>query len=66
MGLEVSFDKVLADIRARDQRDMTRTTAPLAQAADAALLDTSYLDIDAAVDRAITLVEARIRTAAND
>lgn len=66
LGLEVSFDKVLADIRARDQRDMTRATAPLAQAADAALLDTSYLDIDAAVDRAITLVEARIRTAAND
>jgi cytidylate kinase len=66
MGLDVSFDKVLADIRARDRRDMTRAAAPLVRAADAALLDTSYLYIDAAVDRAIALVEARIRTAAND
>ncbi|HWW63195.1 MAG TPA: (d)CMP kinase [Sphingomonadaceae bacterium] len=66
MGLDVSFDKILGDIRARDQRDMSRANAPLAQAADAALLDTSYLGIEAAVDRAISLVEARIRTAAND
>jgi cytidylate kinase len=66
LGLDVSFDKVLADIRARDRRDTTRAAAPLVRAADAALLDTSYLYIDAAVDRAIALVEARIRTAAND
>jgi len=62
-GMEISLDKVLAEIRARDQRDMARATAPLVQAPDAALLDTSYLDIDAAVDRAISLVEARIRPA---
>ncbi|HWL46629.1 MAG TPA: (d)CMP kinase [Sphingomonadaceae bacterium] len=65
-GIEVDFGKILADIGARDRRDMTRATAPLARAADAALLDTSDLDIDAAVDRAIRLVEDRIRTAAND
>jgi CMP/dCMP kinase len=61
LGHEISVDKVLADIRARDQRDSMRAVAPLVQADDAALLDTSYMDIDAAVDRAISLVEARIR-----
>lgn len=58
-GIMVSLDKVLSDIRARDERDTKRTEAPLRQAADAALLDTSFLSIDAAVQRAISLVEAR-------
>ena len=55
-GSTISFDKVLADIRARDLRDSGRTTAPLVQAADAATLDTSFLSIDASVQRAIELV----------
>ena len=58
-GVMSSLDKVLADIRARDDRDTRRSEAPLVQAADAALLDTSFLSIDAAVQRAIVLVEAR-------
>ncbi len=52
---------VLADIRARDARDSDRATAPLAMAADAVLLDTSELPIEAAVAQAIALVEARLR-----
>ena len=59
-GGTMSFDAVLADIRARDRRDMGRAAAPLVQAADADLLDTSFLSIDAAVQRAIALVDARI------
>jgi len=58
-GSVVSFDQVLADIRARDERDSSRSTAPLIPAADAALLDTSFLSIDASVAKAIALVEAR-------
>jgi len=58
-GSTVSLDRVLLDIRARDQRDSTRGTAPMQPADDAALLDTSFLSIDAAIQRAITLVEAR-------
>ncbi|CAN5861406.1 (d)CMP kinase [soil metagenome] len=58
-GSQVSLDRVLADIRARDLRDSTRGVAPLTQADDAALLDTSFLSIDAAIQRAIALVEAR-------
>jgi cytidylate kinase len=60
-GDTTSFDKVLADIRARDARDSARSTAPLMQAADAALLDTSFLSIEASVRRAIELVEAQVR-----
>lgn len=58
-GIMASLDKVLADIRARDERDSTRSQAPLIAAADAALLDTSFLSIEAAVQKAIQLVEAQ-------
>jgi CMP/dCMP kinase len=54
--------QMIAEIRARDARDSGRAEAPLRQAADADLLDTSDLTIGAAVQRAIALVEARIRT----
>ena len=54
------FADVLADIAARDARDSGRDTAPLIMADDALLLDTSDLVIDAAVRRAIALVESRI------
>jgi len=54
---------VLADIEARDARDRSRTLAPLKPAPDAHALDTSALDIDAAVAAAIAIVERR-RTAA--
>ena len=49
---------VLADIRGRDARDRSRPTSPLQRAADAHLLDTTHLDIDAAVRAAIDIVEA--------
>jgi cytidylate kinase len=50
---------VLADLRARDARDATRETAPLAAAADAHLLDTTDLSIDAAVAEAVAFVKRR-------
>ena len=59
-GSTVTFEQVLADIRARDERDSGRATAPLTQAADAAALDTSSLTIDAAVARAIQFVDAQV------
>lgn len=60
MGQDVGFDAILADILARDERDSGRAAAPLRQAEDADLLDTSELGIDAAVQRAIALVEAQV------
>lgn len=59
-GSLISIDKVLADIRARDLRDSTRSNAPLVPANDAAFLDTSFLSIEASVQRAIDIVESRI------
>ena len=60
-GSTLSYDKVLADIRDRDRRDSSRATAPLRQAEDALLLDTSYLSIDSAIARAVALVEQQLR-----
>jgi CMP/dCMP kinase len=60
-GDMTSFDAILRDLRDRDRRDMQRAEAPLKQAEDAGLLDTSFLSIGPAVQRAIALVEARIR-----
>jgi cytidylate kinase len=61
MGLHSRVEAVLHDIQARDERDSSRRTAPLRQAEDAILLDTSDLAIEAAIQRAISLAEARIR-----
>lgn len=54
-----SYDEVLAEIRARDERDSRRATAPLVPAPDAVILDTSDLDADQAIARAIAVAEAR-------
>ncbi len=59
-GMQVHFEDVLADVRARDERDSTREVAPLRQAPDALLLDTSKLGIEAAIAEAIRLVEQRL------
>ena len=62
-GLNAHFDEVLADIRARDDRDSGRKTAPLLQASDALLLDTSDLDVVQAIAASLALVEARLQPA---
>jgi len=48
---------ILKEIKERDARDAARAIAPMKPAADAALLDTSDLDIDAAFEAALALVE---------
>jgi CMP/dCMP kinase len=57
-GRDIDEAAVLADIRRRDERDQNRAAAPLKQAPDAHLLDTTHLDIDAAIRAAIDFVEA--------
>ena len=56
-GRNITDEAVLADIRSRDERDSYRSVAPLKQAPDAHVLDTSALDIDAALRDAIAIVE---------
>lgn len=57
-GDPITYDEVLADIRARDERDTSRSTSPLRQAEDATLLDTTKMDIDAAFRAAVAIVDA--------
>ncbi|WP_146586318.1 (d)CMP kinase [Puniceibacterium confluentis] len=61
-GVITSYDRVLADVRERDARDMGRAEAPLRPARDAVLIDTSEMDIDAAVARAIDAVNLARRS----
>jgi cytidylate kinase len=62
-GMNVHFEDVLADIHARDERDSNRVAAPLRQAPDALLLDTSELTIEEAIAAALRLVEERLERA---
>jgi CMP/dCMP kinase len=48
---------ILADILRRDERDRSRAVAPLKPAADAVVLDTTRLNVEAAVAEAIAIVE---------
>jgi cytidylate kinase len=65
-GMPGHYDDVLLDIRARDERDANRDVAPLRQAEDAELLDTSALDVEEAIAEAIKLVEGRVRVLGGD
>ena len=60
--LEVGGDRahVLAQVLERDARDMGRADAPLAAAADAVVIDTSEMSIEAAVAAAIEVIAARL------
>ncbi len=57
LGLAADEAAILGDIRRRDERDSKRAIAPLKPAADAHILDTSDLDIDAVLRHAIAIVE---------
>ena len=59
-GLNVHYDEVLHDIYARDDRDSGRSSAPLVQADDALLLDTSDMDVEQAIAAAIALADQRL------
>jgi len=63
LGINRAEAEVLAEINARDAADRSRPISPLKQADDAFLLDTTDLDIDAAFAAALSLVEAKVRSA---
>ena len=49
-GVEVSYEEVLADVRQRDYQDTHRAAAPLRQADDAQLLDTSKMNFEQSLE----------------
>lgn len=64
--LELGGDlqEILADVLARDARDMGRSDAPLRAADDAIVLDTTELPADAVLAKAVAIVAARLGPAA--
>ena len=55
-GIASELDTIEKDIIERDHQDMTREISPLVQAADATLIDSSYMTIDEVVEAVIALV----------
>ncbi|MBQ5319967.1 MAG: (d)CMP kinase [Oscillospiraceae bacterium] len=56
-GESVSFEEVLADVNQRDYNDMHREIAPLKQAEDAVLCDTTEVDLQGAIDMLCGIIE---------
>ena len=59
-GQKVSYEQTLKDIKQRDYQDSNRPIAPLKQAKDAVLLDTSELDIDGVIAQMKRIVAEKI------
>jgi len=57
-GQDISLEEVVKQLRIRDERDQSRKDAPATIATDAVLIDTTDLTINAAVEKAISAVEA--------
>lgn len=60
-GMDITYEKVLADVLARDERDSNRDAAPLKPAEDAYILDTSAQDVEENMQKIIPLVEECLR-----
>lgn len=60
MGLNVKMNDILANIQARDKRDMERTVAPLKPAADAYVIDSSSLDIESVFKLMTDYIDAQL------
>ncbi len=60
-GVSADYEKVLADVKARDERDANRKDAPMKPAEDAIILDTSDMTIEEVFNRAVEIIEAKIK-----
>jgi cytidylate kinase len=56
-GEKADYNSILCDVKKRDERDGSRSVAPLKPAIDAIVLDTSELDIEEAFHAALAIVE---------
>lgn len=59
-GIASSFDEVLESIKYRDEQDTTRAAAPLKQAEDAVLLDTSDIDFDQSLEKLSEIISDKL------
>ncbi|MEE1353173.1 MAG: (d)CMP kinase [Acutalibacteraceae bacterium] len=58
-GMEADYDAILAEVNQRDYQDTHREIAPLRQAGDAVLLDSTHMSFQEVVDRLLQLVEEK-------
>ncbi|MCL2077215.1 MAG: (d)CMP kinase [Oscillospiraceae bacterium] len=58
--ISVSFDEVLADLEKRDKDDSSRAHAPLKQAEDAILLDTTEFNFEQSVEKIMEIIKQKI------
>jgi cytidylate kinase len=65
-GDAVTFEKVLSDLKSRDQRDSTRKIAPTLAAEDAYILDTTRLNAAQTLEEAIAVIRSRFLSETND
>lgn len=59
-GQEADYDTILRDIIARDEMDRNRPIAPLRQAEDAVLLDTTHLDLEESLQALLNIVKEHV------
>ncbi len=59
-GIAKSYEAILAELKARDHRDTTRAASPLRPADDAVTLDTTALDVEAAIAAAKAAAARRL------
>ena len=59
-GLPADLNEITAQIKERDERDMNRPVAPLKQADDAVLVDTSDLTIEEVVEKILAIIDEKI------
>ena len=59
-GQQVDFDRLLAEVKQRDYNDSHRAAAPLKQAEDAVLVDTTGLTKDESIQKIFDLVQAKL------
>jgi len=59
-GFSVNFDRLLAEIKERDDRDRNRAIAPLVPAADALVLDSTQLSIEQVIDQALEYARQKL------
>ncbi len=59
-GMDVSFEEILQDVEQRDYNDMHREVAPLRQAEDARLVDTTLLDLEQSLDVLVSMIREGI------
>ena len=65
-GVDVSVTRLFREMAERDKRDRERAVAPLKQAEDAVVVDTTGLDIDAVVARVLEIARFRMAAASSE